>query len=67
MQDYTLEYMNGGSDVKRNVFQALPATDGTHYFSVDMDAAMYRVTVVGADGFISRHYSTQDRLPCLSA
>jgi hypothetical protein len=61
MKDYILQYRDGSHDVKRNVFQALPAHDGLHYFSADTDAAMYRVTVVGLDGFVKRHYSTQDQ------
>ena len=63
MKEYTLKYKNGGSDVMGNVCEVFVTAHETHYFMIDSDASMFRVTVVGADGFVSRHYSTQNLSP----
>jgi hypothetical protein len=67
MKTVTVKYQDGGSDVISNVWQVAEASDGTHIFRSNTDMGINTVTVVGADGFVARHYETQSSEPSLVA
>ncbi len=59
MKDIMVKYADGGSGMKKNICSIKYLGDEVHYFTVDMDAGINRVTVVDEHNMYIRSYSTQ--------